>query len=914
MAFVVIQHPDPTHESLMAELIGRDTTMTVVQAGDGMPIERNRVYVIPPRAFLGVEDGVLRLSEPVGRHGTPLPFDFFLRSLAFAHKERAVCVILSGTGSDGSVGLKSVSENGGLVIAQDPTDAAYDGMPRRAIATGAVNMVLPAAEIPQALIRYARHPDPAELEHELENTRQELESTIHELKTVEAATRLARACAEAVIDTVNEPLIVLDGAMHVVSASRSFYRYIGASPEDTLGRALPDTDARHLAVPALCAFLDHVKAQPHGPQNCEIEIELPVSGRRTLIVRAEQIRDEGTGTRRTLLSFNDITNYRRAEQQAAAAQQVAEQANLAKSRFLAAVSHDLRQPLQTLTFLHDALQGEVTGEKGKELLGRAEVTLDSMAGMLNALLNVNQLETGTIRPQVVDFPINDLLDRLDHEFAHHAAQRGLGWRVVRCGLAVRSDPHLLDQMVRNLLSNAIRYTEKGEVLLGCRHRGDRLRIEVWDTGVGIAREDIPKIFDEYHQAPGQTGAVGLGLGLAIVQRLGELLEHPIDVRSRVGRGSVFAIEMPLGRPPRRRRRARTVRSDNAPARGDAILVIEDEPTLRNMLVSALTQQGYRTAAAGSGSAALALVIGNGFRPDLVVSDYALPGGMNGAETAAALHTALGREIPVVFLTGDIRAASLREITIPNSVRLSKPVKPAVLGRAIRRYLTAEPPSGAVKTEPAATAAADAPATVFVVDDDAQLRDAFRALLTQAGYHVESFASGEELVDADLSGRDVRGKACLIADVRLPGVSGFELLARLASAGTRLPAIIITGHGDVAMAVEAMRAGAVDFIEKPVRGEELLAAIDRALRVAANPSEETALSTAAAMRIAGLTPREREVMGQVVDGLPNKEIAARFGISQRTIETHRAAVMRKMGAGSLSELVRLVLAARSATPA
>ena len=159
MSFVLIQHLDPTHKSMLVDLLARDTEMSVVQARDGMPIERNSLYVIPAQADLSVHDGVLRLSEPPVRPGVHLPVDLFLRSLADDYGERAVCVILSGTGSDGSVGLRAVSEQGGLVIAQDPAEAAYDGMPRSAIATGAVDLVLPVAKIPQALIRHAQHPE-----------------------------------------------------------------------------------------------------------------------------------------------------------------------------------------------------------------------------------------------------------------------------------------------------------------------------------------------------------------------------------------------------------------------------------------------------------------------------------------------------------------------------------------------------------------------------------------------------------------------------------------------------------------------------------------------------------------------------------------------------------------------------------
>jgi two-component system CheB/CheR fusion protein len=721
-------------------------------------------------------------------------------------------------------------------------------------------------------------------------------SEISTIKSVELAAEEARAYAQGVIDTIGEPLIVLDEEMRIVSAGQAFYQLFDASPADTVGRLLPDSSANHLNLPALREFLDRAKAS-EGSQRSEIEVELPRRGRRILLVTARHIQRFAAATSLTLISFSDISNYRHSERQLADARRAAEQANLTKSRFLAAASHDLRQPLQTLMLLHDALRGEVEGAKALELLGRATISLDGMAGMLNALLDINQLETGAIQPQIADFPINDLLDKLRMEFASQAAARGLDWRVVRCGLWVHSDPRLLEQMLRNLVSNAIRYTAKGKVLLGCRRRGQGLRIGVWDTGIGIAEEEIPRIFEEYHQAaPGRQD--GLGLGLAIVQRLGQLLNHGTTVRSLLGKGSAFAIEVPLAAQSAIQIPVALRPEAGLPGNG-SILVIEDNAPLCEMLQLMLAGEGHRTAAAASGAAALALIAGNGFQPDLIVSDFALPGGINGVQTVAALRGALGRHVPAVYLTGDTRSGSLRDLA--GDIGLAKPVRPEVLLHAIQQLLFAPP-----RTE---LPEAGAPATVFVIDDDRGVRQSMSDVLATAGYGVETYACA----DAFLAAYRAHSKGCLVTDVRMPGASGFELLARLRAAGSALPAIMITGHGDIAMAVEAMKAGAVDFIEKPVRAAELLACIERALRHVLSPSERSSWSNAAAMRIAGLTRREREVMDHVVAGHANKEIAARLGLAQRTVETHRANVMKKMGATSLSDLVRLVIGARGADP-
>jgi len=242
---------------------------------------------------------------------------------------------------------------------------------------------------------------------------------------------------------------------------------------------------------------------------------------------------------------------------------------------------------------------------------------------------------------------------------------------------------------------------------------------------------------------------------------------------------------------------------------------------------------------------------------------------------------------------------LRELA--GDIGLAKPVKPEVLLCAIQQLLAAPPHAELPE--------AGAPATVFVIDDDRSVREAMSELLATAGYHVSTYASADAFLTAYRPG----GRGCLVTDVRMPGMTGFELLARLSAAERALPAIMITGHGDIAMAVEAMRAGAFDFIEKPVRSEALLASIERALGHAASPSERSSIAAAAAMRLAGLTRRDREVLDQVVAGHANKEIAARLGIAQRTVETHRANVMKKMGADSLSHLVRLVIGARGADP-
>jgi two-component system, chemotaxis family, CheB/CheR fusion protein len=250
------------------------------------------------------------------------------------------------------------------------------------------------------------------------------------------------------------------------------------------------------------------------------------------------------------------------------------------------------------------------------------------------------------------------------------------------------------------------------------------------------------------------------------------------VRSQLGKGSVFAIEVPLAREaPGPAPGLGTEPEPVGLDRHGAILVIEDDPMLREMLELAFAREGHRTMAVPNGPAALALVQTSGFRPDLVVSDYLLPGGMNGLQTAAALRASLASEVPVVFSTGDIATASLRDIALSSSIRLTTPVKPEVLLAAMRRLLPASAPPGKdAAAAPPVRMAAAREETIFVIDDDRGVREALAELLTRAGYRVEAFAGG----DAFLAAHPADARGCLVTDVRMPGISGFELLARLAA--------------------------------------------------------------------------------------------------------------------------------------
>lgn len=710
--------------------------------------------------------------------------------------------------------------------------------------------------------------------------------------------------ADRIIDTIRQALVVLDQELRVIYVNRAFYRAFNVIPEQTIGQHLADVGDHRLDVPALRGLLDLLQAENAAIEDYEIEIELPALGRRMLLLSAEKIREESEGACKIVVAIDDVTERKRAETMLKSAKWHAERANLSKSRFLAAASHDLRQPLQTLSLVRGILAKKIKDKKDEEalmLVARLNETADALMDMLDTLLDINQLETGGVRPERIDFPINDLLERLRIEFAYHAQAHGLIWHVVPCRLSVRSDPRLLEQMIRNLLSNAVKHTEHGKILLGCRHRGDKLRIQVWDTGTGIPRDQLCAIFEEFHQLdnPVREHNRGFGLGLSIVQRLGNLLGHSIDVRSRIGKGSVFAVEVPLGGEQPSlpgRRRSNGVQSLGRHA---TILVVESDPSVREMLALLFTNEGHRAAAVADGKQAVALARGM-IKPDIVVADYSLPSGMTGLQVIARVREALGSEIPAVILTGDISTDTMREITQRGCVQRYKPVRAEELTHLIQSLL-AESRQPTMRADPSPQADMLRP-TIFVVDDESPVREAMRELLQGEGWAVEVYSSGEAFLEAYRTGRE----GCLVVDARMPRMGGLELLERLKAEDGSLPAIMITAHADVRLAVRAMKAGAMAFLEKPVQYDELIVNIERALELTRNSVALSSLRAAAARQMADLTSRERQVVEMVVDGNPNKQIAYVLGISQRTVETHRATAMKKLGARTLSELIHLTI--------
>jgi CheY-like chemotaxis protein/anti-sigma regulatory factor (Ser/Thr protein kinase) len=368
-------------------------------------------------------------------------------------------------------------------------------------------------------------------------------------------------------------------------------------------------------------------------------------------------------------------------------------ANAAKSRFLAAASHDLRQPLHALGIFAAELTARERAPGTRDLAAKIGQSVHALETMFGELLDISRLEGGSVKAVLRRFPVQEVFDRLATDFLPQAQEKGLHLRIRPTAHWCESDPILLERILRNLVSNAIRYTRRGGVLVGCRVRGSRLWLEVRDTGVGLSEAEREKIFEEYYQVdnPGRDRDKGLGLGLAIVRRLVDVLGEKLVVKSTPGRGSLFAL---------RARRVAEERSTPAPERRpitflqDRYLValIEDDRLVRAAMESILARQGLALAAGADYAETREALRRLARTPDLVIADYRLRGGETGVAAAQRLREDFGREIPVLLLTGESAPERLADVAGKFPV-LRKPVHPEQLFAEIATLLA---PAGGLR--------------------------------------------------------------------------------------------------------------------------------------------------------------------------------------------------------------------------
>lgn len=375
------------------------------------------------------------------------------------------------------------------------------------------------------------------------------------------------------------------------------------------------------------------------------------------------------------------------------AKEEAERANRAKSMFLASASHDLRQPLHAMQMYIAALRHKMDNAETLRIVDDIDAVSISTARLLSALLDVSQLEAGAIEPKKEDFLVEEVLNRAFREFAPAAREKNLDFQVISSSLAVRSDPVLLERILGNFISNAIRYTHEGRILLGVRRRGDKVSIEVWDTGQGIPENQTMAIFEDFHQIDNaeRDRSKGLGLGLAIARRLAVCLSHDIECDSLFGQGSRFAVLVESG----------SIAASNAiesltldhmakSLSGLRILLVEDNLDVLKSTQNLLTSWGCDVVSGGSLEEVIKVMDENSATvPNLILADYRLPGGADGVEVISRVQRMVGDIIPSIVVTGDVQESNLEAIASEGHQVLCKPVQPAKLRALISHMINSE---------------------------------------------------------------------------------------------------------------------------------------------------------------------------------------------------------------------------------
>lgn len=481
----------------------------------------------------------------------------------------------------------------------------------------------------------------------------------------------------SILDSAPDAMVIVDAAGVIQFANRQVTSLFGYAPDELTGRSVESLmqerfRERHAEHRRQFDLDPRARPMGHGLElqamrknGIEFPVEISLSpivdGARTLIVAA----------------IRDVTERQATQRELRQAREDAERANRAKSRFLATASHDLRQPLQSLALLHGAMRRLSSDANLVEALDQGEQAIGAMSRLLNALLDIGKLESGAVQPVITDFRVAELLEELRAEFSGFAASKGLGLLIEPCSERVHSDAPLVGQVVRNLVSNAIKYTHAGQVSLRCRRAGPLVRFEVADTGIGIPDDELKRIYDDFYQVgvPRNASRDGYGLGLGIVARLVKLLGLTLEVRSEIGKGSVFALGIPASAATSEARDAagRNFRRESpAHACRAHILLVEDDVGVRNATRMLFRVEGHDVSTAATLKEALQQAREH---PDiaLLVADYHLGGAETGLEVVSAVRGILEPNLKAILVTGDT-SASTRALARDAHLRAaSKPV-------------------------------------------------------------------------------------------------------------------------------------------------------------------------------------------------------------------------------------------------
>lgn len=395
------------------------------------------------------------------------------------------------------------------------------------------------------------------------------------------------------------------------------------------------------------------------------------------------------GETTTIVRIRDISEQLRHEENLNLAKEEAERANRAKSRFLAAASHDLRQPLQSISMYLGALSAKTPARDRKKIIEQAKASLFTIDRLLNALLDISKLESGMVQPEISEFCLADVMNRVYNTEAPHAAEKNQKFSIGNCSRSVRTDSALLEVILTNLVSNAIRYTPKdGHILIGCRRRNGYVEVQVCDSGIGIPADQMENIFDEYIQLEyfGQRSSKGLGLGLAIVKQVTELLDLKLTVTSKENVGTTFSLLVPLAKAnlqaiPRSKDQSYTAKPKNA-----VVLLVEDDKAVLKSTELFLQLSGFRVLSARNGTEAREVFLNSKMRPEIIISDYGLRDSEDGLQIIQAIRAISGHDLPAILITGDTSSNRTQQAEQANCTIVFKPIDSSILLHSIDKML------------------------------------------------------------------------------------------------------------------------------------------------------------------------------------------------------------------------------------
>ena len=709
------------------------------------------------------------------------------------------------------------------------------------------------------------------------------------------ARSVERVWFDEFVELLGPPAVVLDRSHRILSVNNSFCELSETARDSLIGRHIREAANGMLNVPAVKEALADFASEGVSRKEHKLQIDLHLPGRRTLAATMRSLPAIFRRAKALLVAEHTGDQMPRRSRELVHATSPDPRAPLS----IETLHHDLRQPLQTLSLLQGLLALKEVDPALRKHIGQLSAALEAVGGMLNVLDDIERPSAKMVAPFFMDFPIGSLLSRLRTEFSYHADARGLSLKVVPSRAVVHSDPRLLEQTIRALLLAATKMIKRGKVLLGCRRQSDKISVQVWIDGEIIPLHQQQAILEEFQFG---TEFSKRGLVHSIVKPFGTLLGLSVKARSRPGTGLAFTADVPT-RPISQTNVAQGGalhgRSTEESAAKGTVAVASDNPLDRAALILLLKEDGYEAVSVVCDADEVRLEVPGTMQPELIVGEFSRSAAHTASRIVEELRSQLGPRTPAVLIASEpLRAAQSSAIGQP-VIYLGRPVTAEQITAQVAQSLATARRHLAT---PRARRRAAPFQTTFIVDDDRLMLEGLSSLLRSRGEQVEVFQSGESFLEDYTPVR----RGCLVVDDKLPGLRGIELLERLKAQGTTLPAIMITGHGDVSIAVRAMKAGAIDYIEKPVFHERLLSAIDYALELDRGSAEALAHRQRLAARVAALTQRERQVMDLVVKGASSKSIARLLNISQRTVETHRAAVMKRTGAKSLPELIRIVM--------